>query len=57
MVPKMVPVSPAISPSTEYARARPTTYAKVSLTTRARGCCFSPTLVPPTIAAVMGIMG
>jgi hypothetical protein len=55
--PKRVPLSPANRPSDAYAVARPITYEKVSSTVWERGRAVSPTELPPTIAAVIGIIG
>src|SRR6266481_10195373 len=55
--PNRVPVSPANSPSDAYASASPRTYVKVRSTVRERGRGTLPAALPPTIAAVMGIIG
>src|SRR5687767_121217 len=57
--PNIVPVIPANRPSAAYTAARPSTYANVSNTVRERGRRAPPTATasPPTIAAVIGIIG
>ena len=53
--PNIVPLKPANTPRALYTTARPTTYDATSAAMRRRE--VPPTLCPPTIAAVIGIMG